>query len=48
MVGDSIENDIQGAEQVGVKAVLIDRGDIHIVGTTVPKSARFPRVIELL
>ena len=29
MVGDSIENDIDGAEQAGIKAVLIDRGDIH-------------------
>ena len=29
MVGDSIENDINGAEQVGIKAVLIDRGDFH-------------------
>ena len=29
MVGDSIENDIHGAEQVGIKAVLIDREDSH-------------------
>ena len=27
MVGDSIENDINGAEQVGIQAVLIDRGN---------------------
>ena len=29
MVGDSVENDINGAEKVGIKAVLIDRGDFH-------------------
>ena len=27
MVGDSIENDIDGAEQAGINAVLIDRGN---------------------
>ena len=27
MVGDSIENDIDGAEQAGIKTVLIDRGN---------------------
>jgi putative hydrolase of the HAD superfamily len=27
MVGDSIENDIDGAEQAGIQAVLIDRGN---------------------
>ena len=27
MVGDSIENDINGAEQAGIKAVLIDRAN---------------------
>lgn len=47
MVGDSIENDIQGAEQVGVKAVLIDRGDIHS-GYNGTKIGALSEVIELL
>ena len=47
MVGDSIENDIDGAEQAGIKAVLIDRGDIHS-GYTGTKIGTLSEVIELL
>ena len=47
MVGDSIENDIDGAEQAGIKAVLIDRGDIHS-GHTATKIGTLSEVIELL
>ena len=47
MVGDSIENDIDGAEQAGIKAVLIDRGDIHS-GNTGIRIVTLSEVIELL
>ena len=47
MVGDSIENDIDGAEQAGIKAVLIDRGDIHS-GYTGIRIVTLSEVIELL
>ena len=47
MVGDSIENDIDGAEQAGIKAVLIDRGDIHS-GNTGIRIGTLSEVIELL
>ena len=47
MVGDSIENDIEGAEQAGIKAVLIDRGDIHS-GYTATKIGTLSEVMELL
>jgi putative hydrolase of the HAD superfamily len=29
MVGDSLENDVRGAQAVGIQAVLIDRNDAH-------------------
>ncbi|MFD7155197.1 HAD family hydrolase [Kribbella sp. NPDC059898] len=29
MVGDSLENDIRGAQAAGIRAVLIDRNDVH-------------------
>ena len=29
MVGNSVKGDIGGAQSVGLRAVLIDRGDIH-------------------
>ena len=47
MVGDSIENDIDGAEQAGIKAVLIYRGDIHS-GYTGIRIVTLSEVIELL
>ena len=47
MVGDSIENDIDGAEQAGIKAVLIDRGDIHS-GYTGIRIVTLSEIIELL
>ena len=47
MVGDSIENDIDGAEQAGIKAVLIDRGDIHS-GYTGIRIGTLSEVIKLL
>ena len=47
MVGDSIENDIDGAEQAGIKAVLIDRGKIHS-GYTGTKIGALSEVIPLL
>ena len=47
MVGDSIENDIDGAEQAGIKAVLIDRGKIHS-GYTGTKIGTLSEVIKLL
>lgn len=47
MVGDSIENDIVGAEQVGIKAVLIDRGNKHC-GYDGTKIGALSEVIELL
>ena len=37
MVGDSLENDVRGAQAVGIQAVLIDRNDAHA-------SADVPRV----
>ena len=47
MVGDSIENDVNGAEQVGIKAVLIDRGNIHS-GYAGTKIGTLSEVIKLL
>ena len=47
MVGDSIENDIVGAEQVGIKAVLIDRRNKHC-GYDGTKIGTLAEVIELL
>ena len=47
MVGDSIEIDIDGAEQAGIKAVLIDRGKIHS-GYTGTKFGTLSEVIPLL
>ena len=29
MVGDSVEEDIWGAEALGMRAILLDRGDVH-------------------
>ncbi|WP_272948804.1 HAD family hydrolase [Kribbella speibonae] len=40
MVGDSLENDIRGAQSVGIGAVLVDRNDAH-------PDADVPRVREL-
>ena len=47
MVGDSIENDIDGAEQAGINAVLIDRGNRYSehAGTRI---VTLTEVIELL
>ena len=47
MVGDSIENDIAGAEQAGINAVLIDRGNRYSehAGTRI---VTLTEVIELL
>ena len=47
MVGDSIENDIHGAEQVGIKAVLIDREDSH-GDYTGARIGKLSEVIKLL
>ena len=47
MVGDSIENDINGAEQVGIKAVLIDREGFHD-GYTGARIGRMSEVLKLL
>ncbi len=47
MVGDSIENDINGAEQVGIKAVLIDRGNKGC-GYTSTRIGKLSEVIKLL
>ena len=47
MVGDSIENDVVGAEQVGIKAVLVDRGNKHC-GYDGTKIGTLAEVIELL
>ena len=47
MVGDSIENDINGAEQIGIKAVLIDRGNKHS-GYKGTKIGTLSEVIKLL
>ena len=47
MVGDSIENDIDGAEQAGINAVLIDRGNRYSehAGTRI---VTLTEIIELL
>ena len=47
MVGDSIENDIDGAEQVGIKAVLIDRENKHC-GYAGTKIGTLSAVMDLL
>jgi putative hydrolase of the HAD superfamily len=39
MVGDSLPDDIQGAEAVGITGILIDRGNYH---------PRYPNHIEEL
>ena len=47
MVGDSIENGIEGAEQAGIQAVLIDRENKHC-GYNGTKIGTLSEVIELL
>ena len=47
MVGDSIESDINGAEQLGIKAILIDREHSHC-GYVGAKIGALSEVIELL
>ena len=47
MVGDTIENDINGAEQAGIRAVLIDRENKHC-GYVSTKIGTLSAVIDLL
>ncbi|GAA1597242.1 MULTISPECIES: HAD family hydrolase [Kribbella] len=45
MVGDSLENDIQGARAAGIHAVLIDRKDAH-AHTGIPRIRLLTEVLE--
>ncbi len=47
MVGDSLENDVRGAQAVGIQAVLIDRDDAH-AGVDVPRVRVLTRLLEVV
>lgn len=45
MVGDSLENDIRGAQAAGIHAVLIDRNDVH-ARSGVPRIHSLTQVLD--
>ncbi|MGW5188560.1 HAD family hydrolase [Kribbella sp. NPDC004138] len=47
MVGDSLENDIRGAQSVGIPAVLVDRHDAQ-PGADVPRVRELTQVLDVV
>ncbi|HEY3560472.1 MAG TPA: HAD family hydrolase [Kribbella sp.] len=47
MVGDSVENDIRGAQAAGIQAVLIDRADVH-AQVDVPRIRSLGQVLDVV
>jgi putative hydrolase of the HAD superfamily len=47
MVGDSLENDIYGAQAVGIQAVLIDRNDAH-ANADVPRVRLLTQLLDVV
>lgn len=48
MVGNSVKGDVGGAQGVGMKAVLVDRGDVHAADDTIEPDLVIERLNELL
>ena len=46
MVGDSLQSDIQGAQNAGVKAVLIDRRNMRDFDPKIKSLEELPKFIE--
>ncbi|WP_167218682.1 HAD hydrolase-like protein [Kribbella shirazensis] len=47
MVGDSLENDVRGAQAVGSGAVLVDRSDEH-ANAGVPRVRSLTQVLDVV
>jgi putative hydrolase of the HAD superfamily len=47
MVGNSVSSDIGGAQNIGMKAILIDRGDIHAPDNSISPDGIIESLVEL-